>query len=159
MSRLIVADHKTNCLLPPVEDCCGVDHLARFVVKAIKQPDLCLFTSKYAGRGSKAHHPANHWAMPVYGYATGGSGCGFDAGGGHGSDAGAQRQRASRAHTAQVASAARKQTREPIFDDVKSVMGFCQFSLRGLKETIVGWDLVYLAWNLKRIAVLRLKTP
>ena len=51
--------------------------------------------------------------------------------------------------------ALRKQTVEPVFGIIKSVMGFRQFSLRGLKNVTGEWTLVCLAWNLKRIAVLR----
>ncbi len=51
--------------------------------------------------------------------------------------------------------ALRKQTVEPVFGIIKSVMGFRQFSLRGLKKVTGEWTLVCLAWNLKRMAVLR----
>ncbi|WP_426105587.1 transposase [Massilia sp. TSP1-1-2] len=40
---------------------------------------------------------------------------------------------------------------------IKSVMGFRQFSLRGLDLVNGEWSLVCLAWNLKRMAVLRPK--
>jgi len=49
----------------------------------------------------------------------------------------------------------RKQTVEPVFGIIKSVMGFRQFSLRGLDKVRGEWTLVCLAWNLKRMAVLR----
>ena len=51
--------------------------------------------------------------------------------------------------------ALRKQTVEPVFGIIKSVMGFRQFSLRGLKKVTGEWTLVCLAWNLKRMAKLR----
>jgi transposase len=51
--------------------------------------------------------------------------------------------------------ALRKQTIEPVFGIIKSVMGFRQFSLRGLQKVTGEWTLVCLAWNLKRMAVLR----
>ena len=51
----------------------------------------------------------------------------------------------------------RKQTVEPVFGIIKSVMGFRQFSLRGLDKVRGEWNLVCLAWNLKRLAVLRPK--
>ncbi len=35
-------------------------------------------------------------------------------------------------------------------------MGFRQFSLRGLRQVQGEWSLVCLAWNIKRMAVLRL---
>jgi hypothetical protein len=53
--------------------------------------------------------------------------------------------------------ALRKQTVEPVFGIIKSVMGFRQFSLRGLEKVSGEWSLVCLAWNLKRMAVLRLQ--
>ena len=53
--------------------------------------------------------------------------------------------------------ALRKQTIEPVFGIIKSVMGFRQFSLRGLANVNGEWSLVCLAWNLKRMAVLRPK--
>jgi hypothetical protein len=56
-----------------------------------------------------------------------------------------------------AAYALRKQTVEPVFGIIKSVMGFRQFSLRGLKKTTGEWVLVCLAWNMKRLAVLRPK--
>ena len=49
----------------------------------------------------------------------------------------------------------RKQTVEPVFGIIKSVLGFRQFSLRGLKKVAGEWTLVCLAWNLKRMAALR----
>ena len=52
--------------------------------------------------------------------------------------------------------ALRKQTVEPVFGIIKSVMGFRQFMLRGLEQVGHEWTLVCLAWNfLKRMAVLR----
>jgi transposase len=51
--------------------------------------------------------------------------------------------------------ALRKQTVEPVFGIIKSVMGFRQFSMRGLDNVQNEWTLVCLAWNLKRMAVLR----
>ena len=54
-----------------------------------------------------------------------------------------------------ITYALRKQTVEPVFGIVKSVMGFRQFLLRGLDNVKSEWTLVCLAWNLKRMAVLR----
>jgi transposase len=45
----------------------------------------------------------------------------------------------------------RKQTVEPVFGIIKSVLGFRQFSLRGLVQTDREWSLVCLAYNLKRM--------
>ena len=54
-----------------------------------------------------------------------------------------------------AAYALRKQTVEPVFGIIKSIMGFRQFLLRGLANVTNEWTLVCLAWNLKRMAVLR----
>jgi transposase len=51
--------------------------------------------------------------------------------------------------------ALRKQTVEPVFGIIKNVMGFRQFLTRGLENVRNEWNLVCLAWNLKRMAVLR----
>jgi len=72
MSHFIVADRKTDYLLPPsLDDWLNQDHLARFIVEVIDQLDLSQLTRAYAGRGSKAYHPATLLAILVYGYATG----------------------------------------------------------------------------------------
>ena len=46
----------------------------------------------------------------------------------------------------------RKQTVEPVFGIIKSVIGFRKFSLRGLAKVMTEWTLVALAYNCKRIA-------
>ncbi len=51
--------------------------------------------------------------------------------------------------------AKRKCTVEPVFGVIKSVMGFRQFLLRGIENVRGEWDLVAIAWNLKRLNVLR----
>jgi hypothetical protein len=48
----------------------------------------------------------------------------------------------------------RKQTPEPVFGIIKSVMGFRQFLLRGLDKVRGEWSLVTMAWNFKRMFVL-----
>ena len=47
-----------------------------------------------------------------------------------------------------------KQTPEPVFGIIKSVLGFRQFLLRGLEKVRGEWSLVTMAWNLKRMFVL-----
>ena len=49
----------------------------------------------------------------------------------------------------------RKHTPEPVFGIIKSVMGFRQFSLRGLDHVCGEWNLVTMAWNMKRMFVLQ----
>lgn len=48
----------------------------------------------------------------------------------------------------------RKQTPEPVFGIIKSVMGFRQFSLRGIEKVKGEWNLVTMAWNIKRMFAL-----
>ncbi|UTW03063.1 IS1182 family transposase [Amphritea atlantica] len=50
----------------------------------------------------------------------------------------------------------RKQTVEPVFGIIKHVMGFRQFSMRGVDKVTGEWTLVTLAWNVKRMNVLRM---
>ena len=45
----------------------------------------------------------------------------------------------------------RQQTVEPVFDIIKEVLGFRRFSLRGLAKVTLEWELVCLAYNLKRL--------
>jgi len=47
--------------------------------------------------------------------------------------------------------AKRKSTVEPVFGIIKAVMGFRQFLLRGFESVQGEWDLVCIAWNLKRL--------
>ena len=51
--------------------------------------------------------------------------------------------------------AKRKSTVEPVFGIIKEVMGFRRFLLRGLEAVKGEWRLVCLAFNLKRLCVLR----
>jgi transposase len=48
----------------------------------------------------------------------------------------------------------RKSTVEPVFGIIKQVLGFRQFSLRGLEAVTGEWKLVTMAFNLKRMHVL-----
>jgi transposase len=50
--------------------------------------------------------------------------------------------------------ALRKQTPEPVFGIIKSVLGFRQFLLRGLDRVRGEWSLVTMAWNIKRMFIL-----
>lgn len=50
--------------------------------------------------------------------------------------------------------ARRKSTVEPVFGIIKNVMGFRQFMLRGLNAVSGEWNLVCIAFNLKRICAL-----
>jgi transposase len=48
----------------------------------------------------------------------------------------------------------RQQTVEPVFGIIKSAMRFRQFLLRGIQKATLEWDLVCLAYNLKRLHIL-----
>jgi len=48
----------------------------------------------------------------------------------------------------------RKHTPEPVFGIIKSALGFRQFLLRGLDHVRGEWNLVTMAWNMKRMFVL-----
>ena len=50
--------------------------------------------------------------------------------------------------------ALRKQTPEPVFGIIKSVLGFRQFLLRGLDNVRGEWNLVTMAYNVKRLFAL-----
>jgi transposase len=52
--------------------------------------------------------------------------------------------------------ARRKQTVEPVFGIIKQVMGFRQFLLRGLQKVHGEWELVTLAYNMKRFRNLKM---
>jgi hypothetical protein len=49
----------------------------------------------------------------------------------------------------------RQQTVEPVFGIIKSVMGFRQFLLRGLEKVGLEWQWVCLAYNLKRLHIMK----
>ena len=51
--------------------------------------------------------------------------------------------------------ALRKQTVEPVFGIIKRVMGWRQMSMRGLAKAQGECSLVTMAWNIKRMHVLR----
>jgi len=51
--------------------------------------------------------------------------------------------------------AKRKTTVEPVFGVIKHVMGFRQFSMRGLEKVKGEWNLVCMAWNIRRLFSLK----
>ncbi len=57
--------------------------------------------------------------------------------------------------TGRALYARRKSTVEPVFGIIKAVMGFRQFLLRGVESVRGEWNLVCMAWNLKRLHALR----
>ena len=50
--------------------------------------------------------------------------------------------------------ASRKHTPEPVFGIIKSALGFRQFLLRGLGNVRGEWNLVTMAYNVKRLFAL-----
>jgi hypothetical protein len=54
--------------------------------------------------------------------------------------------------------AKRKSTIEPIFGIIKNVMGFVKFSLRGIESVTGEWNIVSLAYNLKRVHSIAMST-
>ena len=48
----------------------------------------------------------------------------------------------------------RKQTPEPVFGIIKSALGFRQFLLRSLENVRGEWNLMTIAWNMKRMFAL-----
>ncbi len=66
-----------------------------------------------------------------------------------------QMKYALKTRAGRAAYALRKQTVEPVFGIIKSVLGFRQFLLRGLDNVRNEWTLVCLAWNFKHMAGLR----
>ncbi len=55
------------------------------------------------------------------------------------------------------AYAKRKSTVEPVFGIIKAVMGFRRFSLRGYEAVSGEWNLITIAWNIKRMFALLMK--
>ena len=54
--------------------------------------------------------------------------------------------------TGRAAYKKRKETVEPVFGIIKSVMGFRRFLLRGMRKVALEWSLVTLAYNFRRLA-------
>ncbi len=70
-------------------------------------------------------------------------------------DAVAQMKHRLATRAGRTAFGLRKQTVEPVFGIIKAVMRFRQFLLRGLEAVRGEWSLVTMAWNIRRMAVLR----
>ena len=51
--------------------------------------------------------------------------------------------------------AQRKSTVEPVFGVIKHIMGFRQFMLRGFEKAKGEWNLMCIAYNLKRLHIMR----
>ena len=72
-----------------------------------------------------------------------------------GADAVAQMKHRLKTRAGRALYGFRKQTVEPVFGIIKAVMRFRHFLLRGLDAVRGEWSLVTMAWNIRRMAVLR----
>jgi hypothetical protein len=72
----------------------------------------------------------------------------------HNADAVTKMKHRLRTQAGRKLYAKRKSTVEPVFGIIKAVMGFRQFLLRGIEYVQGEWDLVCIAWNLKRLHAL-----
>ena len=70
------------------------------------------------------------------------------------SDAVTEMKHRLKTQAGRVIYAKRKCTVEPVFGIIKAIMGFRQFLLRGVESARGEWNLVCMAWNLKRLHVL-----
>ena len=71
-----------------------------------------------------------------------------------GADAVTQMKHRLKTQAGRAIYAKRKYTVEPVFGIIKAVMGFREFLLRGVESVRGEWNLVCMAWNLKRLHVL-----
>jgi hypothetical protein len=144
MIRFVNADRRTGYLLPPsVDERLPEGHLARFIVEVVDGPDLGAFVNAYGGRGSDAHHlPWSERFAP-------------DAPEPEQADPLAHMLWRLKTKAGRAAYAKRKRTVEPVFGIIKHVLGFRQFSLRGIAGVRGEWRMVALAWNLKRLHALQ----
>lgn len=60
-----------------------------------------------------------------------------------------------RAHASKALYRLRKQTVDPLFGIIKRVVGWRQMSMQGLDKAQGEWSLATMAWNIKRMHVLR----
>jgi transposase len=60
-----------------------------------------------------------------------------------------------KSETGRAIYAKRKTTVEPVFGIIKHVMGFRQFSMRGLEKARGEWSIVCMAWNIRRLFTLQ----
>lgn len=157
-------DRDTDYLLPPsVQEWLPEAHLAHYVVDVaagLNQPGTLLADTGYFSQKNvaachtakiaqliavkrDAHHPAWRERFTEPAPLAGGASTVDTI------------KHAFKTRTGRAAYAQRKQTVEPVFGIIKSVMGFRQFLPRGLENVENELALVYLAWNLKRMDVLR----
>jgi hypothetical protein len=118
------------------------------VVEVIDGMDLRAMSGSYRGSGSASYHPRMLLGILVYGYATG-----IFSSPENPTPVEAMAHRLKTPEGRKL-YALRKQTPEPVFSIIKSVLGFRQFLLRGLDKVRGEWSLVTMAWNIKRMFTL-----
>jgi len=133
-------------------------HLARFVVDLVVQLDLSQIYAQYAPQGGEAIAPEILLGLLFYGYATRREAHHQDwlsffreLGEPPVEDASTKVKMAYKLQTeiGQAIYRLQKWTVEPVIGIIKEVLGFRQFSLRGLAAAAGEWCLVCLAFNLK----------
>jgi transposase len=163
-------DRDTAYLLPPsLQDWLPAKHLARFVVDIVEQLDRVEIESRYGGGGKQPYHPALLPALLFYGYATGVFSSGkleqatydsvafrFITGDRHPDHdtVASFRKRFLNELEGLFVQLLVLAKVETVFGIVKEVMRFRRFHLRGFDAAQGEWNLVCMAWNLKRMFVL-----
>ena len=150
----------TPYLLPPsLQDWLPEKHLARFVVDIVDQLDLSELVTRYGGGGKQPYHPAVLVALLFYGYATGIFSSRKLEQATH--DSVAFRYITADAHPDHDTVATFRKRFLPELEGlfvqilvVAKVMGFRRFHLRGRDAAQGEWNLVCMAWNLKRMYAL-----
>ena len=133
-------DRDTLYLLPPsLQEWLPEGHLARFVVEMVEQLDLRELEEGYRGSG---HHVPLAERQPPPASDT------------QPADAVTAMAHRLRTPEGRALYARRKSTVETVFGIVKEVMGFRRFHLRGFQAAQGEWNLVCMAWNLKRMHAL-----
>ena len=136
-------------LLPAApQDWLPAGHLAHYINDTVDALELKAFYARYEGGGSRNQpfHPAMMVKVLIYAYATG---------------VFSSRKIERRLHEADIgrgrkaASRRRKWIAEPPNGWIRSVLGFRQFSLRGLHRVQAEFKLVGLALNLRRMGSLQ----
>lgn len=126
MSRFIPVDRQTDYLLPPLVDEWLPDgHLARFVVDVVEQLDLSALTQR--AESADKEDAADGMDIP------------------------AEMAHRLKTQAGRALFALRKHTVELVFGIIKHVMGFRQFSLRGLESVSGEWRLATMEWNIRRM--------
>jgi hypothetical protein len=157
-------DRDTEYLFPPsVQEWLPEDHLARFIMEIVEGLNLERLNSSYRGSGSEANaiKCAKRKVTPYIA-------CGRDD---HNKSLEERfkqppplpdtpnpvatiKQRLKTLEGKKI-YAKRKSTVEPVFGIIKQVLGFRQFLLRGLDAVEKEWNLVCMAWNIKRMHALK----